>query len=255
MAQVLFDNGQHQCIAFTDLVDEEAAVQANQFLIIDDGQGILLDPGGNLVYKQLFSQMSEYVSATSLRYIMASHADPDIISCLNGLLLMTDANVLIASEWKRFLPHFCQKGVHSSERLVEIDASGVNILLGQSVLNIVPAHYLHTVGNFHLYDPVSKLYFSGDLGSSFCSVANLPGQQNNISSVVDFTEFAEQNGVKAFFQRFMAGNKVAGLWVNMLRTLDIEGIVPQHGTPYLGRGRVDLFLSWVESMDCGLDLL
>ncbi|MCO2172367.1 MBL fold metallo-hydrolase, partial [Pseudomonas aeruginosa] len=44
---VLFDNGSHQCLCFDDLVSGEG-VQSNQFLIVDNGQYLLLDPGGDL---------------------------------------------------------------------------------------------------------------------------------------------------------------------------------------------------------------
>ena len=52
MAVQLFNNGTHACLAFYDLVDEEAdhAVQCNQFLIVDGQHGALIDPGGNLAY-------------------------------------------------------------------------------------------------------------------------------------------------------------------------------------------------------------
>jgi hypothetical protein len=41
MAVELFNNGTHACLAFYDLVDEEAdhAVQCNQFLIVDGSTG------------------------------------------------------------------------------------------------------------------------------------------------------------------------------------------------------------------------
>ncbi|OVZ10971.1 MBL fold metallo-hydrolase, partial [Pseudomonas aeruginosa] len=49
---VLFDNGSHQCLCFDDLVSGEG-VQSNQFLIVDNGQYLLLDPGGDLTYTPL----------------------------------------------------------------------------------------------------------------------------------------------------------------------------------------------------------
>ena len=42
-----FNSGQHVCLMFSDLVDEDEGevVQSKQFLIVQDGNGILLDPG------------------------------------------------------------------------------------------------------------------------------------------------------------------------------------------------------------------
>ena len=53
MAVVLYDDGEHKCVAFSDLVTGEG-VQSNQFAVVHKGDGMLLDPGGNLTYKHLF---------------------------------------------------------------------------------------------------------------------------------------------------------------------------------------------------------
>jgi flavorubredoxin len=53
MANELFNNGKHICVKFSDLSDSDksqAAVQSNQFLIVSDGHGALIDPGGNMTY-------------------------------------------------------------------------------------------------------------------------------------------------------------------------------------------------------------
>ncbi|MBQ9619137.1 MAG: FprA family A-type flavoprotein, partial [Neisseriaceae bacterium] len=106
MATVLYDDGVHKCIAFTELVQGEG-VQANQFAIAHNGEGMLLDPGGNLTYKHLLAEMADYFLPSHLRYVFASHQDPDIVASVNGWLLITDASIVVASEWERFIPHFC----------------------------------------------------------------------------------------------------------------------------------------------------
>ena len=61
MPQLLYDDGTHKCIAFTDLVEGEG-IQANQFLIVNNGEGMLLDPGGNLSRNTFYGV--EYVTVT-----------------------------------------------------------------------------------------------------------------------------------------------------------------------------------------------
>ncbi len=62
--------------------------------------------------------------------------------------------------------------------------------------------------------------------------------------------------MKAFHQRYMCSNKVIRLWVNMVRQMDIEMIVPQHGTPFIGKERmIKQFLDWIETLPCGVDLM
>ena len=62
MATELYNDGRHICLMFSDLVEEESgeSVQSNQFLIVENGNGILLDPGGVLTYNELFTEMNRH---------------------------------------------------------------------------------------------------------------------------------------------------------------------------------------------------
>ena len=50
---ILFDNGTHRNILLEDSGSAGMAVQANQHLIVHNGEGMLLDPGGHKVYRQV----------------------------------------------------------------------------------------------------------------------------------------------------------------------------------------------------------
>ena len=247
MAVVLYDDGEHKCVAFSDLVTGEG-VQSNQFAVVHKGDGMLLDPGGNLTYKHLLAEISDYFLPSHSRYVFASHADPDIIASINGWLLITDANVLIAKEWERFIPHFCLKGA-TTGRLVSIPAQGMKVDLQGAELHLLPAHFLHPVGNFHVYDPISKILFSGDVGASLVD-AETAGKP-----IDDFDYHLHNNGMLGFHKRYMSGNKACRYWVNMVRQLDVEWIVPQHGASFKGKEMVNRFLDWLEDLECGIDLL
>ena len=247
MAVVLYDNGVHKCVVFTDLVAGEG-VQANQFAISHHGEGVLLDPGGNLTYKHLLAEISDYFLPSRTRYIFASHPDPDIIASVNGWLLITDAKVLIAEEWERFIPHFCLKGA-TVGRMVTIPAPGMKLDLNGGELHILPAHFLHPVGNCHIYDPISKILFSGDVGAS------LVDAEEAAQTVTDFDHHLHNNGMLAFHRRYMSGNTACRYWVNMVRQLDVEWIVPQHGASFKGKDMVNRFLDWFEELECGIDLI
>jgi len=41
----------------------------------------------------------------------------------------------------------------------------------------------------------------------------------------------------------------------MVREMDIEIIVPQHGRPFVGKAMIGKFLDWFETLECGIDLL
>jgi len=250
MSNILYDDGTHKCISFTDLVEGEG-IQANQFLIVHAGEGMLLDPGGNLTYKHLLAEMASYFLPAHLDYVFASHEDPDIVASANGWLLITEAKILIAKEWTRFLPHFCSKGM-TAGRVIGIPPEGMIVNLGGHDLQVVPAHYLHAVGNFQLYDPLSKILFSGDLGAN---LVNGHDAAKVIEGADAFHKHLETSGMNGFHRRYMGGQKVCRLWAQMARRMDIEWIVPQHGASFKGKETITAFLDWFESLKSGPDLL
>lgn len=248
MAIVLFDNGTHKCLMFDDLVDDshDHAVQSNQFLIVDNGHGAILDPGGNMTYNPLRLEMTHHFQPKDLDYILASHADPDIVASLNKWLMNTQCNVLISSLWVKFLPHFCNIS-EDQGRIMGIPDQGLSFRLGNCQLKAIPAHFMHSEGNFQFYDPVSKILFTGDMGASMVahSAADTP--------VEDFK--AHIPYMESFHRRYMVSNKICRYWVNMVRQLDVEMIVPQHGRMFQGKAMVNEFLNWIENLECGIDLL
>ncbi len=248
MAVELFNNGSHIVHAFYDLVDDSAsgAVQCNQFLIVDNGHGALIDPGGNMTYSGLLMDMQRYFSSKDLDYILASHADPDILASVNKWFVASNCKVMISSLWTRFVPHLTT-GKDNTHRILGIPDQGAVIRLGNSRVLALPAHFLHAEGNFQFYDPVSKILFSGDLGTSLVSHEQAAEPVTDFHKHVPFME--------AFHRRYIVSRKVCRFWANMVRQLDIEQIVPQHGARFVGRQAVQDFIAWVEGLECGVDLM
>ncbi|MBU3056614.1 MBL fold metallo-hydrolase [Pseudomonas indica] len=246
---MLFDNGSHQCLMFDDLVSGDG-VQSNQFLIIDHDEYLLLDPGGDLTYTPLSLELSKHIPVQDLTYIFASHQDPDIIASLDKWLLHTRARVICSKLWARFLPHLTANylaishGISTYDRIIALPDRGQKFSLGKCQLKAIPAHFLHSVGNFQLYDPVSKILFSGDMGASMVDDAD---------PVRDFASHVPS--MEGFHRRYMASNKVARLWAQMVRGMDVEMIVPQHGRPFVGKEMISAFLYWIEGLECGIDLM
>jgi len=248
MAVELYNDGSHIVHAFYDLVDDGAdgAVQANQFLVVDNGHGALIDPGGNMTYTGLLMDMQKYFSSKDLDYILASHPDPDIIASVNKWFIASHCKVMISSLWTRFVPHFTN-GRDVADRIIGIPDEGMKIPLGQCKLLAVPAHFMHAEGNFQFYDPIAKILFSGDLGTSLVS------HQKAAEPVTDFD--AHVRYMEGFHRRYIVTGKVTRFWAHMVRQLDIDQIVPQHGCRFVGKEAVNRFIDWMEKLECGVDLM
>lgn len=248
MAIELYNDGKHICLMFDDLADDENnhAVQANQFLIVDNGHGALIDPGGNMTYNGLLMGMQEYFSSKRLDFLFASHADPDIIASANKWMIHSQCKVAISALWARFVPHFCTAG-NTEGRIIGIPDQGMSFQLGECSIKAIPAHFMHSEGNFQFYDPISKILFTGDMGASIVSHTEAD------TPVEDFN--AHIKHMEGFHRRYMISNKICRYWVNMVRQMDVESIVPQHGKPFRGRKMVNQFLDWIEALPCGIDIV
>ena len=245
MSRVLFDEDNHRVVLFTDLVKGEG-IQANQLFIEDNQHSAIFDPGGNLTYQPLQMAISKLASVKELDYVFATHQDPDIITSMDKWLMYTDAKIVISKLWNRFLPHLVPgyMAEQGEGRIVSIPDKGANIKFGNSEIKALPAHFLHSVGNFHFYDTKSKILFSGDMGASLT-------EDEHGKPVEDFNLHTKK--MIGFHQRYMVSRKACKLWANMIRQLDVQMMVPQHGRPFEGVDMIEKFLNWIENLDCGID--
>lgn len=240
---VLFDDGTHKNVLLEDFGLGGLAVQANQHIIVHGRAGMILDPGGHKVYSKVLAETLSILGKAKLQYIFLSHQDPDIVAAVNGWLMTTDADAYVSTLWMRFVPHF---GISHlvADRLKPIPDEGRMFDLDGAQLVVLPAHFLHSEGNFQVYDPVSKILYSGDLGASLGM---------DYWEVTDFD--AHIRYMEGFHRRYMASNKVMKSWAEMVRGLDIEIIAPQHGAYFKGKDMVGRFIDWCADLQCGVDLI
>ena len=245
---VLFDEGGHRCVAFSSLVRGDDGVQANQFLIQDDGESAVLDPGGALLYNPLVLALAAYARPHEMRWVLCTHQDPDIIGSVDKWMLYTQATIVCSQLWGRFVPHVVPGYMKNagSDRYLLLPDEGGDVPLGKSRIRAVPGHFMHSVGNFGFYDPTSRILFSGDIGASL-----IPSSQP-YEFVTDFGPHRAK--MEGFHRRYMASNRVLRLWVAMVRQMDPVAIVPQHGLPMKGDA-IPAFLDFLERLECGIDLL
>lgn len=213
-------------------------IDTNQYLVRTPNRLVLIDPGGIEIFSAMLNCVLEWAPVDEVTDIFASHQDPDIISSL-GLWDKTlpKAHLHAPELWEGFIRHF---GMEKTE-YIPIPDDGGEIDLGLVRLEIIPAHYLHSSGNFNIYDPELKVLMSGDIGAAL-----EPGQPSLF--VEDFSSHIEF--MATFHRRWMPSNRAKQHWINRVRQLDIDYIAPQHGRIFAGDD-VARFLDWFERLEVG----
>lgn len=241
----LFKSAEHKFILLNESEPgEEEGIRSNQYLVMHGEHGVLLDPGGFGVMPSVLTELLQYMNTDNIRAIILSHQDPDIVGGLSTWLELTHASVYVSDIWLRFLPHY---GISDMTQFIGVpDAGKICTFAPGFELQLLPAHFLHSEGQINVYDPISKILFTGDIGA-----AMLPLDMEH-EFVDDFA--AHLPYIEKFHRRYMVCNKAARLWVDSVSGLDIEMLAPQHGPIYRGRAVRD-FLIWFRELQCGVDLM
>ncbi len=239
--EVLYDDGNHKFIWLGWGKLEDGLIQTNQYLIIDNNKGTLLDPGGIHIFPKVVSNVTKYIDLEDIEYIFFSHQDPDVSSGIPMWLSVTNAQVHISELWVRFLPHF---GISDLSRITGIPDKGGKV----GNYQIIPAHFMHSPGEHLLYDEQSKILFNTDIGAAVFS-------DENKYLFVDSDNFKEHlKLMEGFHKRYMASSNTCKYYANRAKSLNAKMIAPQHGAIFRDEG-VNMFLDWIGSLQCGADII
>ncbi len=236
---MLYDDGIHKCVMFS-LEDEEAedkSLSVNQFLIIQGESAILIDPGSGAIFTELYEAIARHIDPQKIKYIFFSHQDPDVAGAIAEWSVATSAKLIMSGLWTRFMSHY---GLMDFSRIIALPDHGGRIPFKEGHIEFVPAHFLHSPGNFSLYDSRSKILFSGDIGAAILSPQNLNKRVDDFALHRPFLE--------SFHSRYMASNVFCRAWVREVRRLEVETIAPQHGSLFSGEN-VESFLGWFETLE------
>lgn len=243
-ASIIYQSGEHKWIALArDPEKPNYLIDTNEYLITDATTALLTDPGGSEIFSMVFTAICDAYDPAKIGALFASHQDPDIISSLSLWLdFNPDLKCYLSRLWSTFVPHFGG----TDETFIEIPDEGFDISVGSLNLQAVPAHYLHSSGNFHLYDEKARLFFSGDIGA-----AMLPPDMNDLF-VKDFARHIQY--AKHFHQRWMGSTEAKRVWCERVAKLKIDMLCPQHGAIYQGAD-VERFINWFDELPIGTGLL
>lgn len=243
--KILYDDGTHKCVMFSfdDESHEDSFLSVNQYLIVQNGVGVLVDPGSEAIFDDLYDAVSKYVEIENIKFIFFSHQDPDVSGSIAQWAVSSKAKFIMSGLWVRFMSHY---GFMEMSRIMNLSDHGAKLKFGSEYLKFVPAHFLHSPGNFTLYDSKSKIVFSGDIGAA---VVNAPDDYKHVNS---FEEHIQH--LHGFHKRYMGSNKLCQAWVSKVEELDVNMIAPQHGLIFENEN-VEKFLAWLKELKCGSDYL
>ena len=106
--KILYDDGIHKCVMFSfdDESHEDSFLSVNQYLIVQNGVGVLIDPGSEAIFDELYDAVSRHVEIENIKFVFLSHQDPDVSASITQWAISTKARFIMPSIWVRFMSHY-----------------------------------------------------------------------------------------------------------------------------------------------------
>jgi flavorubredoxin len=236
MEQTLFETPGHQCIAFR--VKDGQGRACRQALIRHGEHAALIDPLGSLVFGPLAMAVSRHVALSAIDYVFSAHEDEQAVTRLERWLVGTDTRIVASRDWIRLSGMRSQitDDVRRKRRFMLLGARGGQVPLGDSELRVLPALPAHSVGQPGIYDPVSRILFSGEIGASDL---DRDGPCESFDGLLPWLIRRRPS--------YLQDSRGCREWALIARDLSPHMILPRIGAPIVGRQAVARFLSWLET--------
>jgi flavorubredoxin len=243
MKQIDYDNAVaiSREIHWVGYYDCEAQLHCNPYVLIEDGGAVFFDPGSIPHFPVVMRKIIDILNPRDISIIVASHEDADVcgnLPVVEDMIERDDLQIVAHSNAIRFIRHY---GVRSEFYPVENHDFKLRLKSGR-VLEFLHVPYLHSPGAIMTYDRQGKNLFSGDLFGA------LSGRWSLFAGPGFLEPMAE------FHRIYMPANKILKQCMERLEPLEIQRILPQHGSVLEGK-QVRTAIEFLKTLTCGIDLL
>ncbi len=219
----------------------EDRFQCHPYLIEQGENSVLIDPGSALIASDIVRKIDRVVGVKNVRWLVCSHADPDIIGALPALVARgLHPEARIVTHWRDQVLI-----IHSGTPLgyLRIEEHEWRLDLEDRTLRFVFSPYLHFAGAFGTFDESNGTYFSGDLFGGFTDQTSL---------YAEGLEYFE--AIRAFHEHYMPDREILAHTLSRLRELSVHLIAPQHGQ-ILREALIEPMMDRLEKLETGVYLL
>jgi flavorubredoxin len=220
---------------------DETAFRCNTYLIVDQHEAILIDPGSKQYFSQVKQRVAQIVPPEKVSGMVLCHQDPDVAASMTDWLdINPSMRVFTTPRTQVLLPNYGCSGY----LYYDVTEKPRYLLPSGASLKFIEAPFLHFPGAFVTYHTQARYLFSGDIWAALDLDWTL--------TVNSFEEHIQK--MDLFHLDYMASNLAARGFVRRIENLAIDAILPQHGS-ILGPQHVADALNYLRNLRCGTDII
>ncbi len=218
--------------------EKESFFRTNSYLIKGENESVLIDPGSIPQFDVVKRKVLSLVPQEQVKYVIASHQDPDVCSALvpfteGGFKFKTIAHSRVSALLMFYNKNLDFYNIDENNFALKYD--------GDKKLEFIFTPYFHSPGAFATYEPNSKILFTSDIFGAFQKDWNL------------FADDKYVEPMKAFNELYAPSREIVNFSVKKFRKLDVNTIAPQHGS-IIKKEFVETMYHALETMDAGMFL-
>ncbi len=222
-------------------IEEESAFRCNVYLIEDNDEFIIVDPGSRIYHQELKKRISQIVDPIKISALILCHQDPDVAaSMVDWLDINPNMKIMTSSRTNVLLPYYGK----SDYEFYNIGDTNNFIFKSGRELKFIEAPFLHFPGAFTTLDLTSNMLFSGDIWAALDIDWNL--------IVNDFQEHIPY--MNLFHIDYMPSNVATNGFAKKIENEKIDAILPQHGS-IIDNDNIENAINYLKDLRCGLDII
>jgi flavorubredoxin len=199
--------------------DYTAGFSNNPYLLIEDDEVVLFDPGSRLEahWAIVRKKIESIVPLNEVTMVVVHHQDPDLCAALpliEEAVGVDNFEIVTTERTSFFIPYY---DVKTQVTTVD-DGDKIEIGNGHRELLFITSPYLHFAGAMVTYDAIYRVLFSSDIFGAFSLDWALYANEYYLDAMKVFSEpyFSDKRHVENFLRKII--------------DLEIEMICPQHGS-------------------------
>lgn len=250
-------------IIWLGYTSDNVGLHCNPYLIREGDEAVLIDGGSRDDFSYVMLKILRTgLKPSQIKRLIYHHYDPDLcgnLPQLEAMIQTKELRIISHMENNVFIQYYSKKTPKLDYRVIGHEF----VFQTGRKLTFHGTPFCHSPGSFMTYDTKTKTLFSSDLFGSYDASWQLYLELIGDCDACNAQRICPKTGKKCplygidqFHRRIMTSNAALKRALDVIESLDVERIAPQHGSILKSKQDADTVVRYLRKLDAvGIDYL